>query len=346
MTVHFNLASSTVWSTTFLCVYWPCFLLPFSLSSFSVPLSLFFVLKPPHLNSCQLTARPTTNCSDQFLSSPLCPLLCYCSFHLPNPLSPPFIAPNLDITCKFKKTQQTHNIGTSLVPWSSSVPPLSSFLPPPHLRLFSSPSSFMLFESSLSPLVLSSFSSSLISSPSSMVLWPSCGPRCLWPADMSRLHSTVLHSAPSFFPSPLFPIPLWPPAPLLPLLSLKSVTPHCLFILFGTLSSFHLLFYYYCYLARWACLVSCCWLCFFFNHWCLVIRLQGYEGWGCLLLGILYGLLWLLWVCVRTVRWEHHTKLQHFIFNSSGWLSVGKKNICTFSSSKSKAPQWKYCLTK
>lgn len=118
----------------------------------------------------------------------------------------------------------------------------------------------------LNPLVLS-FSSSLISSPSSMVLWPSCGPRCLWPADMSRLHSTVLHSAPSFFPCPLFPTPLWPPDPLLPLLSLKSVTPHCLFILFGTLSSFHLLFYYYCYLARWACLVLCCWLCFcFFNH--------------------------------------------------------------------------------
>lgn len=104
--------------------------------------------------------------------------------------------------------------------------------------------------SCLNPLVLSSFSSSLISSPSSMVLWPSCGPRCLWPADMSRLHSTVLHSAPSLFPCPLFPTSLWPPAPLLPLLSLKSVTPHCLFILFGTLSSFHLLFffflYYYC----------------------------------------------------------------------------------------------------
>lgn len=93
-------------------------------------------------------------------------------------------------------------------------------------------------------------------STSSMVLWPSCGPRCLWPADMSRLHSTVLHSAPSFslvpcsLSSPLAPsCPAAPPAvskeryATLPLYSFRYVI---------ILSSS--LFYYYCYLARWACL--------------------------------------------------------------------------------------------
>ena len=135
-----------------------------------------------------------------------------------------------------------------------------------------------------------------------MVLWPSCGPRCLWPADMSRLHSTVLHSAPSLFPCPLFPLPLWPPAPLLPLLSLKSVTPHCLFILFGTLSSFHLLFYYYCYLARWACLVSSCWLCCFLTTDGLSSDYRAMKGRVVCLFWGLYDWFWLLWVCVRKVR--------------------------------------------
>lgn len=64
----------------------------------------------------------------------------------------------------------------------------------------------------------------------------------LWtspPVDMSRLHCPPLHSV--FFP--LSPPPLFGPLPRCSsLLSLKSVTPHCLFILFGTLSSFHLLF--------------------------------------------------------------------------------------------------------
>ena len=53
--------------------------------------------------------------------------------------------------------------------------------------------------------------------------------------------STPLSSTPFRLFSPVPPLP----ALLLPLLSLKSVTPHCLFILFGTLSSFHLLFLFY-----------------------------------------------------------------------------------------------------
>lgn len=110
------------------------------------------------------------------------------------------------------------------------------FLPPPILTFLF----ILLCYSNPSPLFILFVPHA---SPSSMVLWPSCGPRCLWPADMSRLHSTVLHSAPSLFPCPLFPLPFFGPLPRCSLLlSLKSVTPHCLFILFGTLSSFHLLF--------------------------------------------------------------------------------------------------------
>lgn len=176
------------------------------------------------------------------------------------------------------------------------------FLPPhPHISLHP----LMLFKSfsslhSLRPSCLSFLHGTVA------FLWTSLPVACGHVP--TPLHCPPLRSV-SFPLSPV-PSPLFGPLPRCSLLlSLKSVTPHCLFILFGTLSSFHLLFffffYYYCYLARWACLVSCCWLLFIFNHWWLIIRVQGYGGWGCLFEG-LYDLFWLLWVCVRKVWWECH----------------------------------------
>lgn len=160
-----------------------------------------------------------TNCS---LSPPVTPLLfttVTTSFHPPNPFSFPL---PLSLIWKSPTTTTTnwkriHYIGTSLTPWFSfyfilfflpwSTSP-SSFFPPILTFLF-----ILLCYSNPSPLFILFVPHA---SPSSMVLWPSCGPRCLWPADMSRLHSTVLHSAPSLFPCPLFPLPFLAPCPAAP----------------------------------------------------------------------------------------------------------------------------------
>lgn len=99
----------------------------------------------------------------------------------------------------------TNSKKTPLVQTFTSCPQ-PVFIPPP-LPPSPVPSSMSFC---LNSFVLSSFCSFLISSPSSMVLWPSCGPRCLWPADMSRLHSTVLHCSVSF-PCSL-PLPFFGPA--------------------------------------------------------------------------------------------------------------------------------------
>ncbi len=328
--MHFNLASSTVWSTTFLCVYWPCFLLPFSLSSFSVLLSLFFCIKTP---SPQLLPTDCTPHNQLFLlsSSPLCHSCYYynhSSLHPPNPLSSQFIAPNLDITHKLK-TQQKHNIGTSLVSpiLPSSVLPLP-FFPPPHL-------SFLFFLLCHAVRILSSscplfilFVPPCLSFLHGTVafLWTSLPVACghvPTPLHCPPLRSVSFPLSPVPYP-PLAPCPAAPPAvskeryATLPLYSFRYViilsSPFLLLLLPGKVGM--------------SCLML---LALFFNHWWLVIRLQGYEGLGCLFWG-LYDLFWLLWVCVRKVRWEHHTKLQHFIliFNSSGLLSMGKKHLQFF----------------
>lgn len=274
------------------------FLLPFSLSSLLCPpLPLCFKTPSPQLLPTDCTPH------DQLFplsSSPLChSSVTTTQPFLPNSLSPIWTPP----------TNWKRNKNTTLASHFAIICPFAIFLSSTSSLFFLL--SHALFKSSTpSPLVLSSFSSSL------MPLLPPW--YCGLPVDLAACglrtcpDSTPLSSAPSLFPCPLFPIPLWPPAPLLPLLSLKSVTPHCLFILFGTLSSFHLLFYYYCYLARWACLVSCCWLCFF-NHWWLIIRLQGYEGWGCLfVLGFVWPVLVVVGLCEQSkARTPHKAAAFH-----------------------------------
>lgn len=286
--MHFNLASSTVWSTTFLCVYWPCFFFTSFFSLFFLsPFSLFFVLKHPFTSTIAnwLHAPWPIVPSVHLLLPSATPVYTVTSPFPPNHptlYNVPNMVPlhNIEKKPKKNKTKLWHFIW---FPWLchhlSTHYILSSTSPVPPLVLFSCPS------------VLSSSSSSL------MPLLPPW--YCGLPVDLAACglrtcpDSTPLSSTPLRL-FPLFPVPsppLWPPpAPLLPLLSLKSVTPHCLFILFGTLSSFHLL--YFITTVTWQgghVFVSFCWL--FFNHWWLVIRLWGYGGWGgCLFFWSLYEL--------------------------------------------------------
>lgn len=237
---------------------------------------------------------------------------------LPYPLSPIWSPPT-----KWKHNKNT--LAPLLSLWFATVCPSTIFFLPPHLRLSLIPP----LSRCLNPLLLLLFSlHSLRPSCLSFLhgtvafLWTSLPVACGHVP--TPLHCPPLRSV-SFPLSPV-PSPLWPPAPLLPLLSLKSVTPHCLFILFGTLSSFHLLFYYYCYLARWACLVSCCWLCVFLTTDGLSSGYRAMMGWG------LYDLFWLLWVCVREVRWEHTTQSGSISFNfEQPWFTVhGQKTFSVF----------------
>lgn len=201
-------------------------------------------------------------------------------------------------------TQTTNPAKTQLAPFSTTWPQPIFSPPPPHSLHLSPPPCHSVWI----PL------SSLHSLPSSSPLLPPW--YCGLPVDLAACglrtcpDSTPLSStAPSLFP---VPSPFLFLAPLLPLLSLKSVTPHCLFILFGTLSSFHLLFYYYCYLARWACPVLRCWLYFETTDGSSDCR--ALEGGGVVFFFFLnlYDWFWLLWVSVGTERWDYHTKLQHF----------------------------------
>ena len=65
--------------------------------------------------------------------------------------------------------------------------------------------------------------------------------------------------------------------------------------------------------------------------------MAGHQATGLWRVGVLvvwglYNLFWLLWVCVRKVRWEHHTKAAafHFIFEQK-WLAVhGQKTLAVF----------------
>lgn len=116
--------------------------------------------------------------------------------------------------------------------WFATVCPSTIFFLPPHLRLSLIPP----LSRCLNPLLLLLFSlHSLRPSCLSFLhgtvafLWTSLPVACGHVP--TPLHCPPLRSV-SFPLSPV-PSPLWPPAPLLPLLSLKSVTPHCLFILFG-----------------------------------------------------------------------------------------------------------------
>lgn len=170
------------------------------------------------------------------------------------------------------------------------------FPPHPHHISLHPP---MLFKSSSSCLLFILFVPH--ASPSSMVLWPSCGPRCLWPADMSRLHSTVLHSAPSLFPCPCSLSPFGPLPRCSLLLSLKSVTPHCLFILFGTLSSFHLLFFITTVTWRGGHVLSHVVGFYLFlttDGWSSEYRTMEVGG---VCFGVCMTCFWLLWACVRKV---------------------------------------------
>lgn len=275
--MHFNLASSTVWSTTFLCVYWPCFLLPFSLSSFSVPLSLFFVLKPPHLNSCQLTARPTTNCSFCPPLPSATPLLLLQPL-LPPPTQPSFFpihCPQFGHHPQIKnatKTQHWHLFGppdfaiiclssTSSSSFFSLLPPLSCCSNPLLLLLSSL--------HSLRPSCLSFLHGTVA------FLWTSLPVACghvPTPLHCPPLRSVSFPLSPVPYP-PLAPCPAAPPAvskeryATLPLYSFRYViilsSPFLLLLLTGKVGM--------------SCLML---LALFFNHWWLVIRLQGYEGWG------------------------------------------------------------------
>lgn len=222
VTVHFNLASSTVWSTTFLCVYWPCFVFftSFSLSPFCPPnpsfcfFCLFF--KPLTLNLANWLHAPWPIVPSLLLS-----LLCYyyCNHLLPS--TQPFflpltIIPNLEIPHHKLKTHTLHwHLFDTLIfilfyfiflPWSTSP---SSFFPPhPHISLHP----LMLFKSfsslhSLRPSCLSFLHGTVA------FLWTSLPVACghvPTPLHCPPLRSVSFPLSP--VPSPLF----WPPAPLLP----------------------------------------------------------------------------------------------------------------------------------
>lgn len=279
--MHFNLASSTVWSTTFLCVYWPCFYFLFSLSSFSVPLSLFFCFKTPHFNSCQLTARPMTNCSfcrPLPSATPVTTTTTHPSSHLPHPLSPIWTLPTN------WKHDENKNIGISSVTLTNHH--LSY-----HNLLSSTPSSSVLFSllshavqilSSSYPLFIL-FVPHLLSFLHGTVafLWTSLPVACghvLTPLHCPPLRSVSFPLSPVPYP-PMAPCPAAPPAvskeryATLPLYSFRYViilsSPFLLLLLPRKVGM--------------SCLML---LALFFNNWWLVIRLQGYEGWGCWLFGV------------------------------------------------------------
>lgn len=208
------------------------------------------------------------------------------------------------------------------------------FLPPhPHISLHP----LMLFKSfsslhSLRPSCLSFLHGTVA------FLWTSLPVACGHVP--TPLHCPPLRSV-SFPLSPV-PSPLFGPLPRCSLLlSLKSVTPHCLFILFGTLSSFHLLFF------------------FFF------ITTVTWQG-GHVLSHVVGFYLFLTTdgssseyramvgggVCLRVCMtcfgccgfvWEKYgenaTKLQHFIkFFKSYGTCPWAKNICTFPIFKEQSP--------
>ena len=213
--MHFNLASSTVWSTTFLCVYWPCFYFLFSLSSFSVPLSLFFCFKTPHFNSCQLTARPMTNCSfcrPLPSATPVTTTTTHPSSHLPHPLSPIWTLPT---NWKHNKNK---NIGISSVTLTNHHLSYHNLLS----STLSSSVLFSLLSCCSNPLLLLSSLHSL--RPSSPLLPPwYCG----LPVDLA---ACGLRTCPDSTPLSSTPLRLFSPVPcsLSPYGPLPRCSPCCL----------------------------------------------------------------------------------------------------------------------
>lgn len=106
---------------------------------------------------------------------------------------------------------------------------------------------------------------------SSIILMPLLPPwYCGLPVDLAACGHvpTPLHCPPLRLFSPV-PSPFWPlPTPLLPPPAVSkdryATLPLYSFRYVIILSS---PFYYYCYVARWACLVSC-WLCSFYLFFC------------------------------------------------------------------------------
>lgn len=150
------------------------------------------------------------------------------------------------------------------------------------------------------------------------------------------LHCPPLRSV--FFPLSLIPLPLfWPPDPLLPLLSLKSVTPHCLFILFGTLSSFHLLLL----LLLLPCKVgmSCLMFCFVFFVFCSFVKkekknlMSSHQATSIWRVGVFVVFLWGLYhpfrvwgLCEESkVRAPHKAAAFHFISDGCFFWLAGCK---------------------
>lgn len=275
-----------------------------------------------------------TNCS--LCYPPATPLLLLLQPLLLFPSTKPFFlhlttVPNLEMPHNSKT--QIHNIGTSLAPWLIWFNLIyCHYLPPPcslptHIIIF-----LFIRPCCSNPLLLLFLLSSLHS------LRPSC---------LSFLHGTVaflwtslpvacghvptpLHCPPLrsvSFPLSLFPLPLWPPAPLLPPAVSKeryATLPLYSFRYVIILSS--PFFYYYCYLARWACLVSCCWLLFIFNHWWLVIRVQDYGSWGCLFWSLYDLFLVVVGLCEESmVRTPHKAAAFHSIFKSCDMCPWAKK---------------------